>query len=134
MCIPHVINLCAQAAISQATSLEIGEVEEDENKQYTNPKILDAIRPDPIALARLTVVKIRASGQRRDALDNLITTGNSQKWWTHDRQPLVIKKLQLLRDVKHRWDSVYKMLERFRTLQQARILSFNIKTTNSIFP
>jgi hypothetical protein len=53
---------------------------------------------------------LRSSSSRRDAFDQHIRDGNEKGWFD-------VGQLQLLRDVKTRWDSVYYMLRRLRELQ-----------------
>ena len=57
---------------------------------------------------RKLVVKIRASPQRRDKLSQQCKVLN-------------IKDLQLIPDVKTRWNSTYDMIERALILQEVKI-------------
>jgi hypothetical protein len=64
--------------------------------------------------------------QRKEGLRKTITQGNeSNKFIGKDDKgkPVVVKvpELELLRDVKTRWDSVYMMLERLRQLRLVRL-------------
>jgi hypothetical protein len=61
---------------------------------------------------------LRSSGQRRDSFEQLIRDGNNNGWFGE-----TVEQLQLLRDVKTRWDSVYFMLRRLRELRLVRYLS-----------
>jgi len=65
-----------------------------------------------IALVRNIVHSIRASGQHLDHFNNTIKLGNERGWFGDVKVP----ELQLLRDVKTRWGSVYAMLKRFHML------------------
>ena len=72
--------------------------------------------------ARRVVQFLRSSDQRREGLRKFIEDGNSRGWFTGKdddgkRIVLHIPQLELLRDVKMRWDSVYMMLERLRQLR-----------------
>jgi len=54
----------------------------------------------------------------RDAFDKVIKNGND-KGWFKEGWPLAvikIKPLQLLRDVRTQWDSIYLMLNRLRKM------------------
>jgi len=90
-----------------------------------NPELqrwFTGIKRDPIKRARRMVRFLRASDQRRDGLRDFIKTGNekqlfSQKTDDGKRSVVQVKDLQLLRDVKTRWDSVYLMLERLFLLR-----------------
>lgn len=76
-----------------------------------------ALRSNPIALGRNIVCIIRASGLHHDKFMDIIKTGNSKNWFkgpTGDAEQ--VPELELLRDVKTRWDSTYAMLNRLRAL------------------
>ncbi|KAJ8579537.1 hypothetical protein M405DRAFT_712174, partial [Rhizopogon salebrosus TDB-379] len=64
---------------------------------------------------------IHLSGQRHDAFQELISTGNAKHWFKVKKGPrsieVQLEQLQLLRDVRTRWDSVYYMLRRLRELR-----------------
>ncbi|KIL54933.1 hypothetical protein M378DRAFT_182369 [Amanita muscaria Koide BX008] len=76
---------------------------------------------DVVVLCRNTVRAIRASGQRIERFENTIEVGNEKEWFGVDKDgdPIILKSLQLLRDVRTRWDSVYFMIQRFLQLRQA---------------
>ncbi|KIK72845.1 hypothetical protein PAXRUDRAFT_29288, partial [Paxillus rubicundulus Ve08.2h10] len=83
----------------------------------------EALHQDPIALGRTVVQALQASGQHRDAFEDYIKEGNEKGYWeTRDNNGNVITckidVLQLIQDVKTRWDSVYYMICRLRRLQQ----------------
>jgi hypothetical protein len=74
---------------------------------------------DPLNKIRAIVRGIRASGQRQEQFTNVILGGNQYGWWKDGQGNVVtIKPMQLLRDVKTRWDSTYQMLVRFREFRQ----------------
>ena len=80
------------------------------------------IRRDPVKRARRMIRFLRASDLRRQGLHDFIKTGNEQGWFFQKVEdgstvPVTIKNVQLLRDVKTRWDSVYSMLERLLHLR-----------------
>ena len=80
----------------------------------------EAVKRNPIALCRSTVRAIRASGTRRDQFQKIIYDGNKERWFKSPRNSKEIINLpekQLLHDVKTRWDSVFKMIRRFRELR-----------------
>lgn len=83
---------------------------------------LSGIKRDPVRRARQLVNFLRASDQRKEGLRKAIQRGNkSNKFIGKDDKgkPIVVKvpELELLKDVKTRWDSVYMMLERLRQLR-----------------
>ena len=119
MCFPHVVNICCQHVISDFTNIQLAETAEDfvaalpaalpQRQSYE-----DAVKHDPVALGRNVVRVMRASGQRRDALKDVIKDGNLKGWFQAERNPSEIIQLQsvgLLRDVKTRWDSIYFMIK-----------------------
>jgi hypothetical protein len=109
MCFGHVVDLTSGRVIKESS--------EKKNKA-TLPVPPQSLR-DPINLARNVVRVIRASGARRDAFDAVIENGNKKHLFKQGRPPKVVtlNKLQLLRSVPTRWDSVYLMLRRLRELQ-----------------
>ena len=100
MCFAHIVDLCSGRVISA-----IGADEESIN--------------NPIGLARGVVRSIRASGLRRDAFDEVVKNGNAKGWFKAGEPPQTIKlkPLQLLRDVRVRWDSVYFMVKRIGVMR-----------------
>jgi hypothetical protein len=75
----------------------------------------EAVRRDSIALGRAVVRAVWASGQRHDHFHSIIVAGNANKhFFLGDRVPIMVPELQLLWDVKTRWDSIYYMLQRLQ--------------------
>jgi hypothetical protein len=80
------------------------------------------IKRNPLKRARKLIGVLRASDQRREGFRRFIQTGNERGWFfskteTGERLQIELPELQLLRDVKTRWDSVYMMLQRLRVLR-----------------
>jgi hypothetical protein len=80
------------------------------------------LRRNPLKRARRLIRFLRASDQRKNLLRTVIEEGNERSWFTmKDKQGkrvvIDVPQLQLLRDVKTRWDSVYLMLDRLRSLR-----------------
>jgi hypothetical protein len=110
MCFGHVVDL-SSARVTRG----IGSTVDDENDSPNE----EAAASTPIPRARTVVRVIRGSGLRRDAFDEVIVNGNAKGWFKQG-QPIVIikvKQLQLLRDVRSRWDSIYLMLNRLREMR-----------------
>ena len=79
---------------------------------------LEALKKDPVQKARKIVRTVRSSGQRREAFQTTISSGNQMRVFKDDDGDVVaLKNLQLLADVKHRWDSLYLMLHRMQELK-----------------
>ena len=131
MCFPHVVNLSSGHVIEGLTRTKISETE-DVAEDWQPPPLLseqsyaDAVARDPIALGRAVVRVIRASGARREAFDDIITTGNAKNWFRDGEKTIQVKPLQLLRDVSTRWDSVYYMINRLREMQPVSYFSHTV--------
>lgn len=122
MCFPHVMHICVTHVTKSFTDLDDTSVSEawmdafpgeEEREAYA-----DAVSSDPIALGRSMVRIIRASGLRRDEFMDIVKTGNSKKWFKDPNGNIqLVPELELLRDVKTRWDSTYAMINRLRALR-----------------
>ena len=101
MCYAHIINLSSGCVICAASRGE------------------DTPESNPIKHARGVVRAIRVSGKRRDAFDEMVKLGNTNKWFKVGNPPKVVmlKELQLLRDVRTRWDSIFFMFNRLRKMR-----------------
>lgn len=125
MCFAHIINICCQHVIKDFTNVELIEIAEEfiaaAPSEYPDRQTFEeAVKRDPIALGRNIVRILRSSGQRRDAFAALILEGNTRNWFSAGSPPVVgvqVNQLQLLRDVRTRWDSVYAMIRRLRELR-----------------
>ena len=92
---------------------------------HGDPKLkswVAGIKRDPLKCARKLVRFLRSSDQRREGFRTFIQNGNVHGWFTMKdndgkRVSVDVPQLQLLRDVKTRWDSVYMMLDRLRQLR-----------------
>lgn len=123
-CFPHIINICCQHVIKEFTDTDLV----DAAKAFTaatpssHPSaqtFAEACARDPIALGREVVQALRASGQRRDQFKETIKDGNTRRHFFVDGQhdAISLPVLELLRDVRTRWDSVYYMMRRLRELR-----------------
>jgi hypothetical protein len=82
----------------------------------------DGIKRNPLMRARKLVRFLRASDQRKTLLQRVIKDGNERSWfYERDKDgndvPTILPQLQLLKDVKTRWDSVFMMLNRLIELR-----------------
>ena len=78
----------------------------------------EAVKRNPVNIARKLIRSVRASGQKREVFQMTISMGNQSKAFKDDNGDVVqVKQLQFVRDVKHRWDSLFLMLERMKDLQ-----------------
>jgi hypothetical protein len=84
----------------------------DEGRSVTQ-SFKSACAENPIiSRLRKIVMAIRASGQRRDAFTAWIENGNRNRLFVLQNESFVIEPMQLLRDVRTRWDSTYRMIRR----------------------
>ena len=73
------------------------------------------IKRDPLRPARRVICLLHSSDKHRKGFQKFIQDGNRHGWFTMKDgdgkcTAVVVPELQLLRDVKMRWDSVYLML------------------------
>jgi hypothetical protein len=123
MCFPHTINIAVQHVLTEMSSARAPENDDDDFEDLTDAADADkgrgyeqtfeaACAQDPIARLRKIVMAIRASGQRREGLKTWIENGNRSKLFVLQDKPVEIEPMQLLRDVRTRWDSTYQMIRR----------------------
>lgn len=117
MCYGHVVDLSSGRVVR---AIAAGSLDNEDDPSPTDDETETAT--DLIAQARAVVRAIRGSGSRREAFDEVITNGNAKGWFKQGEPPKTVKldHLQLLRDVRTRWDSVYHMLKRLRELRPVR--------------
>jgi len=111
MCFAHVVDLCSGCVIRAASD----GVEPGNDGSSSDS---DAAVSNPIALACAVVQVIRGSGSRQDAFDDIIICSNAKGWFKQGKPSWIVqvKLLQLLQDVRTRWDSVHHMLKRLREM------------------
>ncbi|QRW11509.1 AC9 transposase [Ceratobasidium sp. AG-Ba] len=81
---------------------------------------LAALEPKPVEKVRSSVNAMRASGTRREGLQETIREGNLYNLFVNDLgETLGIPSLQLLRDCETYWSSTYNMLCRYIPLNPA---------------
>jgi hypothetical protein len=80
------------------------------------------LKHDPIKRAHRIVRIVRSSDQRKQAFKKVINTGNHSGWFrSHDNEVIELLDLELLRDVKTQWDSVYCMIEHLLVLRPVSV-------------
>jgi len=93
---------------------------DDEHLDIFDDSIQDFYRHlkrDPVKRARRIVRILRSSDTRKRDFRNLIESGNSNGWFKRKNEVLKVPDLELLRDVRTRWDSVYYMIKRLMKLR-----------------
>lgn len=119
MCYGHVVDLSSGRVIRGVTdAVDYGDDFHPNPAVLTHDEAAESTN-DPIVLARAVVRAVRGSGLRRDAFNEVIMNGNAKGWFKRGdpAQTVVLKRQQLLRDVRTRWDSVYHMLNRLRDMR-----------------
>ncbi|KAJ7433861.1 ribonuclease H-like domain-containing protein [Mycena latifolia] len=111
-CFPHVVNIAVKAGLKELTELpafdpEIVLDEED----------MPVPQLDPVASARKLVTACRASGQRREAFEDVISSGNEAGGW--GEPPELLRVVGLLKDVDTRWSATFLMIDRLLEQYQA---------------
>ena len=124
MCYAHVVDLASGRVIKKSRE-SAGDSDSDSD---SDSDLDDTHSRDPITLGRNVVRVIRASNARRDSFDAVIVNGNSKHLFKQGQppKPVTLEKLQLLRMVPTRWDSVYYMLRRLRELKPVSPSSFDL--------
>jgi hypothetical protein len=138
MCFPHMMNICVQHLNDEISDPDFARLAEAWADAFDDSAVdkafyLEAVKKNPVGLGRTIVRAIRASGLRRDEFLNVIRTGNLQEWFKAPSGEVEqIPELQLLRDVKTRWDSIYFMINRLRVLRPAVDLFLSMPTQKDI--
>jgi hypothetical protein len=83
----------------------------------------EILKRDPVKHARVLVCTVCLSGQRKDDFQKLIKLGNNMGSFKDEQNEVMqLRELQLLKDVRHCWDSLYVMLARLDELHPVRLL------------
>jgi len=120
MCFAHVIDLCGKQVTRHASDM----VDSDEDDSHQSD--YEAAATDPIACGRDVVQVIRGLGAHREVFNEVIQNGNDRGWFKQGMPPAVVKveSLELLRDVRTHWDSVFLMLNRLCKMRPVSFTSF----------
>jgi hypothetical protein len=103
-----VINICVQHTLKALNDLNDDDNEDDDEDDSTIPN--RNVPTDLLGKIRSLVKAIRASGQRQASFDQVVLSGNDAGWWKNENgEPIVIKSLRFLRDVRTRWDSTLRV-------------------------
>ncbi|KAI6100749.1 hypothetical protein EDD16DRAFT_1490628 [Pisolithus croceorrhizus] len=137
MCFPHVLNICSSHVLKAYTQADFTNVASSWvdvfGKNVDKVAYVEALENDPIALGRTVVRIVHASNLCRESFRNTIITGNKMKWFTDENdQTTSLPVVELLRDVKTHWDSVYFMINRLRTLDQALDCYFQLPSNREL--
>jgi hypothetical protein len=94
----------------------------DETQQW-----FEHLKRGTVNRARTIVRTVRSSGLRRQELLKVIRAGNLiGTFKDRDGKIIQLKELELIKDVKHRWDSLYLMISRLKELAPVIFFLFYI--------
>lgn len=121
-CLPHIYNLCVQHVLDNYTCADFTECpptwKDATGKVINKAEYVEAVRGNPIGHGRTVVCNIRSSSQHCSNFQAAIISGNKHERFDVNKRVVQLPVVQLLRDVKTRWNSTYFMINRFRVLQQ----------------
>ena len=121
-CFPHIMHICVHHTIDKYTDADFTDVAAqwfNALKQPVNKTTyLRAMQQDPVELDRECVRALHSSGQRRSNFRQTIQSGNENQSFTSDSKCISLPVVQLLQDVRTRWDSTYFMINHLCTLCQ----------------
>lgn len=147
-CYPHIVNICVSHIVSSVAKVTARDLDSDsdgsdlsgeesddggyvgedreasviDEDEYDLAEWFKLIERDPVKRARAVVRTVRSSGQRRDHFLSIIKKQNDEGGWEFEDGKRLLKELELIKDVRHRWDSLYNMLARMLNLQPVYIL------------
>ena len=128
-CFPHCLHIAVTAMLRECTNVQ---ALENTTAEFMPPvatpdnphaqTISDALKRDPISIARNAINTIRSSQLRREEFKDIIEAGNRRGSWTDSNNNYVkLSPLTLIRDSPLRWGSTYLMINRLLYL---RLVSF----------
>ena len=134
MCLPHILNICSKHVVEKYMSADFLSVPSgawvDLHGAAINKSLyVNAVKKDPIKHGRDIVRAVRASSLHCQAYQTTIIHSNAMKvWFDEEGERTELPLLELLRDVKSCWDSIYFMINCLRVTQQVRALIIINKT------
>lgn len=149
MCIPHIVHIATSHLLKDCFEVKRAaagrESQDDDDDDYAPPAVVDAqeqtyedaMDRKPLAILRNLIRAIRASGLRRTAFRDLIHTGVENSLFRDLESGEVIQSLpnvELLLDVRTRWDSTYRMLVRALELRPVSTKSHPYPSLSEIVP
>jgi hypothetical protein len=119
-CYTHCIDLAFKVAIGPLPNKDMLQDNDEATLQH------------PITLACMVVQTIQGSNLHQEEFNEVITQGNlKQQFKSVDGEVITVKPLQLLRNVRTRWDLCYCMLERLQVLcPVCAVLSYFLSNTD----
>jgi hypothetical protein len=122
MCFPHVMHICMTHVVEGFADTDPITISEAWTDAFPDDKArkvyAEAVRLDPIEMGHNIVRAVRVSGLRHDDFMGTVKTGNIKGWFKSPAgEAQQVPKLELLRDVRTRWDSTYTMINCLRALR-----------------
>ena len=117
MCLPHVLNICSKHATDDFASTNLTSIAESSfdfpSNNVSKQAYIEALKVDPVARARDVVCIVRSSSLHHESFKEIILDGNIKKYWRdEEKEVITLAVLELIHDVKTRWDSRYCMVKR----------------------
>jgi hypothetical protein len=127
-CFPHIINICVRHIIDDYHTANFSLVADSwlmGTRTIIKTEYVEAVKGKAVSRARDIVRVFRATNQRRDSFRDTIITGNEKKWFSDEMGMIIqLPVVELLLDESTRWDSVFAMLNRMRTLRQVSSITY----------
>ncbi|KIK77307.1 hypothetical protein PAXRUDRAFT_167311 [Paxillus rubicundulus Ve08.2h10] len=122
-CLPHIYNICVQHMLDNYTDADFTHCpwtwKNLAGKVIDRDSYINSVCTDPIGYGRDVMHTVHLSGQRWTNFWETILSGNEQEWFINDTGDIVkLPVVQLLCDIRTRWDSTYYMINHMQALQQ----------------
>ena len=124
-------NCTSRAALENATSEFECPIPEPDNPD--NQTLADALRRDPVAIARNIVNTVQSSQLRREEFKEVIEYGNQRLQWEDKhghRYQIAVQAL--IRDSPLRWGSTFLMISWLLLLRSVSLFSLFTHVTNTL--
>ena len=133
MCFLHILNICSGYIAYQYTDADFSAIGAawvdalDPTIAIDKTAYIAALWQDPVAIGHDIVCLMHASSLHHESFDNIVVTRKKSNWFISDDHKLMkLWVLELLRDVKLHWDSIYLMINLLQC--------FSFPMSSSLFP
>ena len=133
MCFLHILNICAGYIAYQYTDADFSAIGAawvdalDPTIGIDKTAYIAALWQDRVGIGHDIVCLMHASSLHHESFDNIVVTRKKSNWFISDDHKLMkLWVLELLRDVKLHWDSIYLMINLLQC--------FSFPMSSSLFP
>jgi len=135
-CLPHIFNICVQHVLNNYTWADFADCpaiwKNTSGKVIHKEPYIQSVRQHLIGHGREIVHSIRSSGQHHSNFQLTIKSGNEQESFANETsQWISLPVLELLHDVKTRWDSTYFMINHLRALRPVSTFTCSVSHTHN---